>query len=112
MLSQRERMMQRSLNTIFALIIGPFLLGFTGRNQAQLALSDDFCSGQIDSLPPSALPGTRQAAPDSYDQHSLWLWQRHIRPAVSATMSMIRTSMTLVCVGPVRSRSPRRSKNG
>ena len=59
-------MMQRSLNTIFALITGPFLLGLTGRNQAQLALSDDFCSGQIDSLPPIALPGTSRAAWPSF----------------------------------------------
>jgi multidrug efflux pump subunit AcrB len=28
------------------------------------------------------------------------------------TMSIIRTSMTFVWVGPVRSRSPRRAKNG
>ena len=27
-------------------------------------------------------------------------------------ISMIRTSMTFVCVGPVMSKSPRRSKNG
>lgn len=39
-------------------------------------------------------------------------FHRCIRPAISATASMMRTSMTFVWVGPVISKSPRRSKNG